>query len=96
MRFNQQSVQVGEMVEYIYVRSGKPGVRSVDYHSWPEDSMIDKQQYCKLLMRAILQLLIPLGIRESDMPALAGEGVRQLGLFGVQDVRSIYTHVYHL
>jgi DNA polymerase-2 len=95
MRFSQRSVQVGEMVEYIYVRDGKPGVRSVDYHSWPEDSMIDKQQYCKLLMRAILQLLIPLGIRESDMPALAGEGVRQLRLFGGQDVRSIYTHVYH-
>ena len=32
-------------------------------------------------MRAVYQLLSPLGIHELDMPALAGEGIRQLALF---------------
>jgi DNA polymerase-2 len=76
-----RSVQVGQKVEFIYVRGEKPSVQAVDYHHWPEAQMIDQQRYCKLLMRAIYQLLFPLGIQEMDMPALASEGIRQLNLF---------------
>jgi DNA polymerase-2 len=87
MRDRFLPVQVGQKVEYIYVRTGLPGVRAVDYQSWPEDSMIEKQRYCELLMRAIFQVLIPMGIRERDMPSLTGEGVRQLDLFEGNYVR---------
>jgi DNA polymerase-2 len=75
---HNRSVQVGQRIEYIYIRGEKSGVQAVDYHHWPEDRKIDKQRYCELLMRAIYQLLCPLGIREKDMRALAGEGIRQL------------------
>jgi DNA polymerase-2 len=87
MRARFLPVQVGQKVEYIYVRTGTPGVRAVDYQSWPEDSMIEKQRYCELLMRAIFQLLIPMGIRERDMSSLTSEGVRQLDLFEGNYVR---------
>jgi DNA polymerase elongation subunit (family B) len=79
---HHRAVQVGQKLEYIYVCDKKPGVRVVDHRHWPEDQMIDKRRYCELLMRAIYQLLSPLGIQEKDMPALAGEGIRQLPLFG--------------
>jgi DNA polymerase-2 len=82
MARQQRSVQAGQKIEFIYIRGEKPGVQAVDYHHWLEDQKIDKQRYCELLMRAIYQLLYPLGILEKDMPALAGEGVRQLTLFG--------------
>ena len=77
-----RSVRVGQRIEFIYIRGEKSVVQAVDYHHWPEDKIIDKQRYCELLMRAIYQLLYPLGIREKDMCALAGEGIRQLTLFG--------------
>jgi len=79
---HDRSVRVGQKIEYIYIRGEMPGIQAVDYLHWPEDRMLDKQRYCELLMRAIYQLLSPLGIREKDMPALAGEGIRQLTLFG--------------
>lgn len=78
---HNRAVRVGQKVEYIYIQE-KPNVQAVDYCHWPEDRMIDKRRYVELLMRAIYQLLFPLGIREGDMPALAGEGIRQLPLFG--------------
>ncbi len=77
-----RSVQTGQMLEFIYIQGERPGVQAVDYRHWPEDRMIDKKRYCKLLMRAVYQLLFPLGICERDMPALAGDGMRQLTLFG--------------
>jgi len=76
------SVQAGQRIEFIYIRGEESGVQAVDHQHWPEDRKIDKQQYCVLLMRAVYQLLSPLGILEKDMPALAGEGVRQLTLLG--------------
>lgn len=79
---HNRSVQVGQRIEFIYIRGEESGVQVVDYHHWPEDQMIDKKRYCELLMRAIAQLLSPLGILEKDMPALASEGIRQLTLFG--------------
>ena len=82
MMAHNRPVEAGQRIEYIYIRGERPGVQAVDYLHWPDDQMIDKQRYCKLLMRAIHQLLSPLGIRERDMPALANEGVRQLTLIG--------------
>jgi DNA polymerase-2 len=81
MLAHDRSVQAGQKIEYIRILGTQSGVQAVDYHHWPEDRNIDKQHYCELLMRAVYQLLFPLGIRELDMPALAGEGIRQLALF---------------
>jgi DNA polymerase elongation subunit (family B) len=82
MMAHHRSVRAGQKVEFIYTRGKAPNVQVVDYLHWPEDHVIDKQQYCKLLIRAVYQLLIPLGIQEEDMRALADEGIRQLVLFG--------------
>jgi len=82
MLAHDRSVQAGQRIEYIHILGTQSGVQVVDYHNWPEDRSIDKQHYCELLMRAVYQLLSPLGIHEPDMPALAGEGIRQLALFG--------------
>ncbi len=82
LQAHQRPVQAGQRVEYIRILGEESSVHVVDYHHWPEDRKINKQHYCELLMRAIYQLLSPLGIRESDMPALAGEGMKQLTLFG--------------
>ncbi len=82
MLAHDHSVQAGQRIEYIRILGEESGVQAVDYQHWPEDRKIDKQHYCELLMRAVYQLLSPLGIREPDMPALAGEGIRQLTLFG--------------
>jgi len=81
MAYNRP-VQVGQRIEFIYIRGEGSGVQAVDYCRWPEDREIDKQHYCELLMRAIYQLLSPLGVREKDMHTLASEGIRQLTLFG--------------
>jgi DNA polymerase elongation subunit (family B) len=81
MQADQRTVQAGQRIEYIRILGTESGVQVVDYVHWPEDRRIDKQHYCELLMRAVYQLLSPLGIRELDMPALAGEGIRQLALF---------------
>jgi DNA polymerase-2 len=81
MQARQRSVQAGQRIEYIRILGEESGVQAVDYVHWPQDRNIDKQHYCELLMRAVYQLLHPLGIRELDMPALAGEGIRQLALF---------------
>lgn len=78
---NEREVRVGQKLEFIYIHNGKSGVVPVDHVHWPEDGSIDKQEYRKLLLRAIFQLLSPLGVHESDMPALAGEGVMQLPMF---------------
>ena len=82
MLTQHRTVQAGQRIEFIYIRGEESGVQAVDYVHWPEDRNIDKQEYCKLLIRAVYQLLSPLGIRETDMPALAGYGIRQLTLFG--------------
>jgi DNA polymerase-2 len=81
MQANDRSVQAGQKVEYIRILGTESGVQAVDYRHWPADSSIDKGHYCELLMRAVYQLLSPLGIREPDMPALADYGIRQLVLF---------------
>jgi len=81
MQADQRSVQAGQRIEYIRILGTGSGVQAVDYVHWPEDRRIDKGHYCELLMRAVYQLLSPLGIHEFDMPALAGEGIRQLALF---------------
>jgi hypothetical protein len=81
MQADQRSVQAGQRIEYIRILGTESGVQAVDYVHWPEDRQVDKQHYCELLMRAVYQLLFPLGIQELDMPALAGEGIRQLALF---------------
>jgi DNA polymerase-2 len=86
MEADQRTVQAGQKVEYIRILGTQSGVQVVDYVHWPEERRIDKQHYCELLMRAVYQLLHPLGIRESDMPALAGDGIRQLGLFATKPV----------
>jgi len=85
MQADEHPVQAGQRIEYIRILGTESGVQAVDYVHWPEDRRIDKQHYCELLMRAVYQLLSPLGIKELDMPALAGEGIRQLALFGVNN-----------
>jgi DNA polymerase-2 len=75
-------VRVGQMIEFVYVKGGRPGVQAVDYRNLPVDRWINKQRYCDLMMRAIYELISPLGVREKDMNALARDGLRQLTLIG--------------
>jgi DNA polymerase-2 len=75
-------VRVGQMIEFVYVNGGRPGVQAVDYRNLPSHKRINKQRYCELMMRAIYELISPIGVQEKDMYALARDELRQLSLFG--------------
>ncbi len=76
-----RDVRVGQKMEFLYVHGERPGVRVVDYRTWPDDRQINERRYCDLLSRAAYQFLSPLGLDEQDVRSLAEEGVKQLRLF---------------
>jgi DNA polymerase-2 len=81
LRAAGKQVRVGQMLGFVYVLGERPGVQAWDLPYQPGLEQLDKPRYCKLLLRAVYQLLLALGILEEDMYPLATEGVRQLGLW---------------
>lgn len=80
-----KQIHVGQMIGFISVLGERPGVHAWDLPFRPGYEQLDKQRYCKLLLRAVYQLLLPLGIKEEDMYPLAKEGIRQLELWNNED-----------
>jgi DNA polymerase II len=74
-------VRVGQRIPMIYVKGKKPGVYAWGLPEPPKWSQIDKARYRDLLIRAIYQVLQPLGMNERDLTSLVIGGGRQMALW---------------
>lgn len=72
------NVRVGQRIPMIYVKGKKPGVYAWGLPEEPKWSLIDKTRYRDLLIRAVYQVLQPLGMKEADLASLVISGGRQL------------------
>lgn len=76
-----KKVRVGERVRFIYTHGGKTSVCAWDRPEGIEDSAISKKRYKELLLRAVFQILVSLGLDEKTLCTLVYENVRQLELW---------------
>jgi len=74
-------VRVGQRIPMLYVKGEKPGVYAWGLLESPKWSQIDKARYRDLLIRAVYQVLQPLGMNERDLTSLVIGGGRQLELW---------------
>lgn len=65
----------------VYVKGEKPGVYAWGLPDPPRWNQIDKARYRELLIRAVYQVLQPLGMKEADLASLVVGGGRQLELW---------------
>jgi len=75
------NVRVGQRIPMIYVKGEKPGVYAWGLPKDPKWSQIDKARYRDLLIRAVYQVLQPLGMKQNDLTSLVIGGGRQLELW---------------
>ena len=75
------NVRVGQRIPMIYVKGEKPGVYAWGLPEKPKWGQIDKTRYRDLLIRAVYQVLQPLGMNERDLTSLVIGGGRQLELW---------------
>jgi DNA polymerase-2 len=61
-----KEVQPGQQVRFLYTR-GEPGVLAWDLPACPEPSQLDVTRYSKLLLRAAVTVLQPLGVDEETL-----------------------------
>jgi DNA polymerase-2 len=78
-------VRVGQRVPMVYVVGEKPGVYAWGLSEKPKWKQVDKARYRTLLIRAIHQVLQPLGLNEEDISSLVISGARQLELWSLDD-----------
>jgi DNA polymerase-2 len=78
-------VRVGQRLPMVYVIGEKPGVYAWGLPKEPTWKQIDKARYRTWLLRAIHQVLEPLGMNEGDLGSLVIGGARQLALWPQHD-----------
>lgn len=73
-----KTVHVGQKVKYIHTHGGKSSVLAWDLSIDPDYSLINKQRYKELLLRAVGQTVQPLGLDEKALKNLVYDNVRQM------------------
>jgi len=73
--------RVGQRVKFIYTHGEKTSIRAWDMGPEPDYSLINKSRYRELLLRAVHQILEPLGLEEEDLISLVHEDRRQLPIW---------------
>ncbi|MGD8457576.1 MAG: DNA polymerase domain-containing protein [Anaerolineales bacterium] len=76
-----KQVRVGQRVDFIYIHGQRTSVYPWDHPVKPDYTMVSKKRYKELLLRAVGQILSPLGMSEEELADLAFDGVKQLPLW---------------
>ncbi len=79
------NVRVGQRIPMVYVLGEKPGVIAWGLPVPIQWDRIDKDRYRTLMIRAIHQVLQPIGMSETDLSSLVIGGARQLELWPQND-----------
>jgi DNA polymerase elongation subunit (family B) len=64
LRAQGKTIRMGMRIRYLYVARG-PGVHAWDLPNAPDWKAIDRTQYRKLIMRAVQEVLQPLGVTDA-------------------------------
>jgi DNA polymerase elongation subunit (family B) len=73
--------RVGQRVKFIYTHGKKTSIRAWGTALEPDYSQINKGRYKELLLRAVHQILGPLGMDEGELMSLVHDDCRQLALW---------------
>ncbi|MBN1231317.1 MAG: hypothetical protein JXA19_05610 [Anaerolineales bacterium] len=76
-----KQVRVGQRVKFIYTHGRKTSIFAWDLPLEPDYALINKARYKELLLYAVEQILLPLGLDEKDLSDLVFEYFRQLALW---------------
>jgi len=74
-------VRVGQRVKFIYTHGEKTSIFAWDLPLKPDYSLVNKQRYKELLLRAVHQTLAPLGLAQEDLENLVYDNLRQLAIW---------------
>jgi DNA polymerase-2 len=78
-------LRVGQRVKFIYTHGEKTSIFAWDLPVEPDYSLVNKGRYKELLLRAVHQILQPLGLNEADLMSMVYEDCRQLSLWTHED-----------
>jgi len=71
-------LRLGQRVKFIYTHGEKTSIFAWDLPMEPDYSLVNKGRYKELLLRAVHQILQPLGLNEQDLISLVYTNRRQL------------------
>jgi len=75
-----KNVRVGQRVKFIFTHGEKTSIFAWDLPIELDYSLVNKQRYKELLLRAVHQVLQPLGLEEEDLENLVYDNVIQLAV----------------
>jgi DNA polymerase elongation subunit (family B) len=77
--------RVGQRVKFIYTHGEKTSIRAWDMGPELDYSLVNKSRYRELLLRAVHQILEPLGLEEDDLISLVHKNRRQLPIWSHEE-----------